>query len=60
MSTGQRLRAYRDALRHTQLVRAVGLVRQVGGLSVQAEGLCAPVGELCEILPKRTTTAPSG
>jgi flagellum-specific ATP synthase len=51
MSTGQALSSYYDALRQTRLVRTVGLVRQLGGLSIQAEGICAPVGELCEIVP---------
>lgn len=57
MSTGDTLLAYREALRQAQLVRTVGSVSQVGGLSIQAQGLCVPVGELCEIIPARPTSA---
>ncbi len=38
--------------------RVLGRVRQVVGLVVQAEGLAAPVGALCEILPSGGPAVP--
>ena len=45
----QRVAAYRQALQHTPLVRAAGVVRQVSGLSIEATGLAVGIGEQCTI-----------
>lgn len=52
------MQAYRDAIRHTQLVRRVGQVCQLGGLAIDVQGLDASVGELCTVLPRQGLTAP--
>lgn len=49
MTAAGSLGAYRDAVRDAQLTRRVGVVRQVVGLAVEAEGLDASVGELCHV-----------
>lgn len=52
--------AYRHAVRRSHLVRRVGQVRRLGGLSVEVHGLEATIGELCTIWPQdpRAGTAP--
>ena len=45
--------AYRDAVRHTPLVRRIGQVCQLGGLAIDVQGLDASVGELCSVSPRQ-------
>jgi flagellum-specific ATP synthase len=44
---------YLDAVRNADLVRKVGHVRQLAGLSIESAGPDALVGEICEIAPRR-------
>lgn len=46
------LAGYIDAVRRARLVREVGLVTQITGLSIEAEGPEVGVGTLCRILKK--------
>jgi flagellum-specific ATP synthase len=43
------MQSYVDAIRDTELVRRTGRVRRLFGLSVEAEGPHASIGEMCEI-----------
>ncbi|MBV8621500.1 MAG: FliI/YscN family ATPase [Curvibacter sp.] len=49
---GHSLQAYRWALRHTELSRRLGWVRQMQGLAIESQGPDATVGELCRIYPR--------
>ncbi|GAB2591420.1 flagellar protein export ATPase FliI [Ramlibacter solisilvae] len=46
------LAAYRPIVNQVPLVRRVGQVSRLGGLSVEVQGLDATVGELCAIWPR--------
>lgn len=43
---------YRSTLRQVELSRRIGWVRQMQGLTIEAQGPDATVGELCRILPR--------
>ncbi|MGM9486031.1 FliI/YscN family ATPase [Ideonella sp. YS5] len=47
------LQSLRQATATAELVRRVGVVRQVTGLSIEAEGPDVTLGELCRILPRQ-------
>ncbi|NHZ42587.1 FliI/YscN family ATPase [Massilia aquatica] len=47
------MQRYLDAIRSADLVRKVGHVRQLAGLSIESCGPDALVGEICEIRPRR-------
>jgi len=44
--------AYCQAVRHAELSRRLGWVRELRGLAVEAEGPDAAVGEMCQIRPR--------
>jgi flagellum-specific ATP synthase len=46
------LQALRQATASAELVRRIGVVRQVTGLSIEAEGPDVTLGELCRITPR--------
>lgn len=46
------LRDYRTALNQTELMQRTGWVRQLQGLTIEAQGPDATVGELCRIVPR--------
>ena len=46
------LQSYREAIHHAELMPRIGWVQQMQGLSVDAQGPDASVGELCRILPR--------
>ncbi len=50
------LAAYRESIARAHLVRRVGHVRRLGGLSVEVHGLDATIGELCTIWPQAAGT----
>lgn len=52
------LSPYRRAVSQAPLVRRIGLVRRLGGLSVEVHGLHATVGEICEIWPRERKAGP--
>jgi flagellum-specific ATP synthase len=45
---------YQRAIAQAQLTRRIGVVRRLGGLSVEVHGLDATVGELCAIWPRKS------
>ncbi|SFD93468.1 FliI/YscN family ATPase [Paracidovorax konjaci] len=47
------LASYRAALRGVELMRRLGWVRQMQGLSIESQGPDATVGELCRIRPRQ-------
>lgn len=47
------LQALRQSTASAELVRRVGVVRQVTGLSIEAEGPDVTLGELCRIVPRQ-------
>ena len=47
------MQRYLDAVRGADLIRKVGHVRQLAGLSIEAAGPDALVGEICDITPRR-------
>lgn len=47
------MQRYLDAVRDADLVRKVGHVRQLAGLSIESSGPEVLVGEICDILPRR-------
>jgi len=53
------LQDYRAALKQVEMTRRIGWVRQMQGLSIEAQGPDATVGELCRILPRKLATQSS-
>jgi flagellum-specific ATP synthase len=51
------LEALRQATTRAELVRRIGVVRQVSGLSIDAEGPDVTLGELCRITPRHAGPA---
>ncbi len=47
------MQRYLDAITSAELVRKVGRVRQLAGLSIESSGPDVLVGEICEIRPRR-------
>jgi flagellum-specific ATP synthase len=47
------MQRYLDAIRSAELLRRVGHVRQLAGLSIESTGPDVLVGEICEIAPRR-------
>jgi flagellum-specific ATP synthase len=47
------MQQYLDAVRSAELIRKVGHVRQLAGLSIESSGPDVLVGEICEIRPRR-------
>lgn len=52
------LRRFIRATAHAELCRRLGVVRQVSGLSIDAEGPDVHLGELCEIMPRQKDALP--
>ncbi len=47
------MQRYLDAIRSTDLIRKLGHVRRLAGLSIESSGPDVLVGEICEIRPRR-------
>src|SRR5919109_2382695 len=53
------LAAHRQMLAQASALRYQGRVVQVGGLSIEVEGLRLPLGEICHLYPERATAGAS-